>query len=118
VHAHIWPLIHQPSLAGISYENMQALQNQAYDRLRAAADAANAAVSGLDVTTELITAATAPLLVEESERARLVVVGSRGLGGFTGLMVGSTVVALGAHAHCPVAVIRTPGEEDHPARVP
>jgi nucleotide-binding universal stress UspA family protein len=66
------------------------------------------------VTTELITARAGQLLVEESERARLVVVGSRGLGGFTGLVVGSTALTLGAHARCPIAVVRTPGGDEEP----
>ncbi|MFE0020857.1 universal stress protein [Amycolatopsis sp. NPDC059021] len=45
-------------------------------------------------------------LTQESERASLVVLGSRGLGGFTGLLVGSTAVALAGHGHCPVVVVR------------
>jgi nucleotide-binding universal stress UspA family protein len=47
-----------------------------------------------------------PFLIEESRTARLLVLGSRGLGGFTGMLAGSTAVALVAHGHCPVAVIR------------
>jgi nucleotide-binding universal stress UspA family protein len=44
-------------------------------------------------------------LLDESERASLVVVGSRGVGGFTGLLLGSTVDGLVRHSAVPVAVV-------------
>lgn len=47
-----------------------------------------------------------PVLIAESARAREVVVGSHGLGGFTGALVGSTAVALSVHGECPVVVVR------------
>jgi nucleotide-binding universal stress UspA family protein len=46
------------------------------------------------------------LLIELSKTARQVVVGSRGLGTVTGLFIGSTAVALAAHAQSPVVVVR------------
>ncbi|WP_116205366.1 universal stress protein [Amycolatopsis circi] len=45
-------------------------------------------------------------LLDESGRAQLMVVGSRGRGGFAGMQLGSTSQALIHHASCPVLVVR------------
>jgi nucleotide-binding universal stress UspA family protein len=47
----------------------------------------------------------AQVLLERSKKARLLVVGSRGHGGFAGLMLGSVSSACAEHAQCPVLVI-------------
>ncbi|GAA1879829.1 universal stress protein [Actinomadura bangladeshensis] len=47
-------------------------------------------------------------LLEASRGADLVVVGSRGRGGFTGLVLGSTGLELAGHGSCPVVVVREP----------
>jgi nucleotide-binding universal stress UspA family protein len=44
-------------------------------------------------------------LVQASQGAQLLIVGSRGHGGFTGLLLGSVSSACAEHAHCPVLII-------------
>jgi nucleotide-binding universal stress UspA family protein len=68
----------------------------------------------LEVRTGLSHAYPAPALIDASAEARMLVLGSRGLGGFTGLLVGSTAVALAAHGHCPIAVVRGPRPGEPP----
>lgn len=61
---------------------------------------------GLEITTAAREWNPVTALIQESQHAELVVLGSRGLGGFTGLLVGSTAVSVVAHAHCPIVVVR------------
>ncbi len=72
---------------------------------KAAADAA-AAHPDLTIRGEVLDGPPALVLEESSTAAGLLVLGSRGHGGFAGLLAGSTAVAVTAHAHCPVVVVR------------
>jgi nucleotide-binding universal stress UspA family protein len=50
----------------------------------------------------------ARVLIQESQGASLLVVGSRGSGGFTGLELGSVGIACAARAPCPVLLVKRP----------
>ncbi|MEZ2391353.1 universal stress protein [bacterium RCC_150] len=67
---------------------------------------------GLAVKTTLFYGWPAEHLRELSAVAGLLVVGTRGAGGFMGLLIGSVSLELAATADCPVAVIRSGGEPE------
>jgi len=56
-------------------------------------------------TTSVLPGPAAKTLIDLSETCGMLVLGSRGVGGFTGLVLGSVVAACAAHAHCPVLVV-------------
>lgn len=53
-------------------------------------------------------------LLEASERVEMLVLGSRGAGGFLGLHFGSTADQVVRHAHGPVVVVPVEGADDPP----
>ena len=69
-------------------------------------DWAHKIASDLDVEGETHISRVTPALIEASENAALLVVGSRGRGELTGALLGSVAFAVTAHAHCPVVVVR------------
>ena len=78
---------------------------------RQAAALAQEAAPGIEVSETVEAGATVPVLAREARGAGLVVTGSRGMGGFTGMLLGSTAESLSAHSECPVMVVR--GDTEH-----
>lgn len=60
----------------------------------------------MKVTVEAVHGLPAKMLIDASKDADLIVVGTRGHGGFAGMLLGSVSQHLAAHAACTVAVVR------------
>ena len=81
--------------------------------LRDAAEAALAATlresipetDSVEIERRVVEGRPAAVLVNESQGADLLVVGSRGHGGFTGLLLGSVGQQCAHHAACPVVIV-------------
>lgn len=76
-----------------------------YEALSDAREAALAEAPGVQVSTRLRVDPPAAVLIAAGRTARLLVLGSRGLGGVSGLVLGSVAVAAASKAECPVVVI-------------
>ncbi|QTD96429.1 universal stress protein [Streptomyces cyanogenus] len=77
---------------------------------REAADGIRLRHPGIEVTTEQLTGTAADVLCEAAGLAELLVLGSRGLGGLSGFMVGSVSLGVVARAERPVVLVRA-GEQ-------
>jgi nucleotide-binding universal stress UspA family protein len=92
-----------------SYQPLvSAVRNDARSMLTDIELRARADHPGLTVRSALVAGGGASTLVELSRTSGLVVVGSRGLGGFAGLLLGSVGGQVAMHGHAPVIVVRPP----------
>jgi nucleotide-binding universal stress UspA family protein len=81
------------------------------ERLRA--DVAGSSLrDGVDVSCHVVHGSAGRRLVEASKGARMLVVGSRGAGGFRDLLLGSTADQVVGHAACPVVVVPVTSETE------
>jgi nucleotide-binding universal stress UspA family protein len=106
VAAHAWPsggLVGDPGL-GVDYRAV--LRDVVLGHLATAAADAQQVAPELEIEQVEVTGYPVPVLLRESAHAEIVVLGDRGLGGFTGLLIGSVAVEVTAHASCPVIVVR------------
>jgi nucleotide-binding universal stress UspA family protein len=90
----------------LSPEAIDDLLERMQEATQARADEARKAHSGLEVGVKVALGSPAAVLVEASAHADMVVVGSRGMGGFRGLLVGSVGVQVASNSECPAVVVR------------
>ncbi|MFW8745075.1 universal stress protein [Mesorhizobium japonicum] len=99
-----WPFMYDPT-ATPHYSPAK----EAKREVRSALDEVLGVRGAEAVPVEVVHGSAAKALIDASENAAMLVVGSRGHGGFAGLLLGSVSAAVAEHAHCPVLVV-------HPAR--
>jgi nucleotide-binding universal stress UspA family protein len=102
---HTWAVpVPASPMAGAPLADPAPFEQAAVATLADAVDHAKAA--GAEVESRLVSGPAATALLAAAEDAAMLVLGSRGLGGFSELMLGSTSVQVATHAPCPVVVMR------------
>ncbi|CAN3127452.1 universal stress protein [Mycobacterium sp. smrl_JER01] len=102
-----WPMVPlQDTVAQCQRENAEETLSRARTEVLSMAAASG---QGIEVRTEVRYSSVLPALVEVSKDAQLVVVGSRGMGTVSRLVLGSVSDGLLHHAHGPVTVVHTKG---------
>lgn len=104
-HAFSWPLIYPPLVAE-SEPDPRGPRVAMLTLLTQTAREVERDHPGLSVHTRFVDGSPGGVLVAASQDAGLLVVGHRGLGGFTGLLAGSVGMQAAGHAGCPVVVVR------------
>ncbi len=100
---HVWSL---PNLGyGGFVAQIDDFEKDAKELLERVTDQARKNHPDLTIESNLLEGPPAPALIVRGKRADLLVVGSRGHGGFAGLMLGSVSQQLVHHAEFPIVVV-------------
>ncbi|WP_295626470.1 universal stress protein [uncultured Corynebacterium sp.] len=89
------------------YEDLEA---ETLEKIEEAKKVAVEFVPGVDVSHQIEEGSPIDMLLDLSEQCTMIVMGSRGLGGLSGMVMGSVSAAVVSHASCPVVVVR---EDNH-----
>ncbi|MEB3372310.1 universal stress protein [Saccharopolyspora mangrovi] len=98
---------HQPVQFGYHQTSPDAeLQRQGQEALDSSVARVKPDFPSVDIRPKLIRGQVVDEFVKLSKKADLLVVGDKGHGAFTGMLVGSVAVKIVHHAACPVTVVR------------
>jgi len=115
VHSILTPMAGGRHFAGSGWRPRDAIPAEVFEMIDGIVEHARQQDSRLEVQGEVIDSMTVSgTMIEQSREADLVVLGSRGHGGFRELLLGSTSAQVSSHAHCPVVITRRPPEDNPP----
>ncbi|HEX7994046.1 MAG TPA: universal stress protein [Streptosporangiaceae bacterium] len=103
---------HYPSAAGLPPTGYtpepvtSQVEHSRYEILDKAIESACRDLPAVQVERRVVYGHPAQVLIDESRNADLLVVGSKGYGGFTGMILGSVSTHCVTHAACPVTVVK------------
>jgi len=108
---HVWerPQAYAPLGLGAYPIDPEPIEEAAKDFLGRLVAEARELAPGIEVRGQLVEGAPASALLEAARTADLLVVGSRGHGGFTALLLGSVSQQVVHHAPCPVVIVPEEG---------
>ena len=125
VHAYQLPHFLGGEVVGLGPAGVSAYAGEDVERLREASEQAGRSVlagaleradreatEGIDVEQEIFEGPAAQVLIETARGAALLVLGSRGRGGFAGLLLGSVSQQCAQHPPCPVVILPPVEEEE------
>ncbi|MCC9205552.1 universal stress protein [Arthrobacter sp. zg-Y769] len=85
--------------------DIEALHAELHEQLDAGRDWLQSHFPGLEMTVELVDGAPGEILIERTAKVELLVMGTRGRGGFAGMLLGSTSQSVMHHAKGPLMVV-------------
>lgn len=109
VHAWLYPSVVDPTglTSPLEVSMLDTLRDDASELLEhVLAEVATEADKDVEISRSVVEGPAASALLAAAKDADLLVVGSRGRGGFTGLLLGSVSQQCAHHASCPVAIVR------------
>ena len=102
---HVPAAVYRPGFAPTVNPSLEESTQEAAEDVAARA-AEDLRAQGLEAETSVCHGQAADALVQQAEGADLLVVGSRGHGGFSGLLLGSVGQQCAQHAPCPTVIVR------------
>lgn len=100
---HAWSDVRMPSALGVGWHEYE---DQGHEVLGERLAGWQERYPDVGVRRRIVCDRPAHWLIDESQRAQLVVLGSRGRGGFAGMLLGSVSTTVAGMAKCPVMVVR------------
>lgn len=113
---HAWTAPYAPAMPGVNEPAMlpvdrTVIAEAADEALEASLREARISREGIEIEQAVVEDSASRALLDQSENAELLVVGSRGHGRIAGALLGSVSQQVAQHAACPVVIVRARKKE-------